>query len=240
MYPISEIFGPTIQGEGPQIGTKTWFVRFAGCDWDCDWCDTKYAVNPKYPGWSKTMMSAVEISAALEALGANRHDWVTLSGGNPALFVDLELVSELFLFQLALETQGSVLIDSDTLLLIKSLVISPKPPSSGMWFKNSVETVSRLANRDNIAGGITSLKYVVFDKHDLEWVVDFDNSLNSLTWKVAVQRFLSVGTTLPATTEQIIKSTRWLAETILKNPRFANFRMLPQLHTLIWGSNKGV
>ncbi len=240
MYPISEIFGPTIQGEGPQIGTKTWFVRFAGCDWDCSWCDTKYAVNPKYPGWSKTMTTAIEISAALSSLGASRGDWVTFSGGNPALFVDLILTSELYLFHLALETQGSTLIDSDVLEGIHSLVISPKPPSSGMSTRNSAEVVNHLANRDNIAGGITSLKYVVFDRHDLEWVVSFDNSLNHLTWKRSVQRFLSVGTTLPASTEQILKSTRWLVDEVMKSPDFHNFRVLPQLHTLLWGSSRGV
>jgi len=43
---ISEIFGPTIQGEGPLIGTPTVFVRTAGCDYRCTWCDTLYAVLP--------------------------------------------------------------------------------------------------------------------------------------------------------------------------------------------------
>src|SRR5262249_20785234 len=45
---ISEIFGPTIQGEGPLIGRPTVFVRTAGCDYRCAWCDTLYAVLPEY------------------------------------------------------------------------------------------------------------------------------------------------------------------------------------------------
>jgi 7-carboxy-7-deazaguanine synthase len=43
---ISEIFGPTIQGEGPLIGRPSVFVRTAGCDYRCTWCDTqKTTVN---------------------------------------------------------------------------------------------------------------------------------------------------------------------------------------------------
>ena len=38
--PVLEIFGPTFQGEGRAIGQKTMFVRTAGCDYHCDWCDS--------------------------------------------------------------------------------------------------------------------------------------------------------------------------------------------------------
>ena len=45
---VSEIFGPTVQGEGPLIGKPTVFVRTGGCDYRCNWCDTLYAVLPKH------------------------------------------------------------------------------------------------------------------------------------------------------------------------------------------------
>ena len=45
--PVMEIFGPTIQGEGMVIGQKTMFVRTAGCDYSCAWCDSCF-----YMGWS--------------------------------------------------------------------------------------------------------------------------------------------------------------------------------------------
>jgi len=57
---ISEIFGPTIQGEGPLIGKPTVFVRTAGCDYRCAWCDTLYAVLPDYHGeWSSMTPAAI-------------------------------------------------------------------------------------------------------------------------------------------------------------------------------------
>ena len=40
--PVIEIFGPTIQGEGAVIGLKTMFVRTAGCDYSCSWCDSSF------------------------------------------------------------------------------------------------------------------------------------------------------------------------------------------------------
>jgi hypothetical protein len=46
--PPAEIFGPTIQGEGPFIGRPTVFVRPASCDSRCNWCDTLYAVLREY------------------------------------------------------------------------------------------------------------------------------------------------------------------------------------------------
>src|SRR5947208_16309904 len=62
---ISEIFGPTIQGEGPLIGRPTVFVRTAGCDYRCRWCDTLYAVLPRYRKEWRAMAS-LELFARIE------------------------------------------------------------------------------------------------------------------------------------------------------------------------------
>lgn len=39
---VSEIFGPTFQGEGPSAGRRAWFLRLGGCNLACSWCDTPY------------------------------------------------------------------------------------------------------------------------------------------------------------------------------------------------------
>lgn len=42
MIKVNEIFGPTIQGEGPAAGRHCLFVRVANCNLECTWCDTAY------------------------------------------------------------------------------------------------------------------------------------------------------------------------------------------------------
>ena len=39
---VSEVFGPTVQGEGPSCGRIATFVRLGRCDLRCSWCDTPY------------------------------------------------------------------------------------------------------------------------------------------------------------------------------------------------------
>ena len=84
MIAISEIFGPTIQGEGALIGVPTVFVRTGGCDFRCSWCDTLYAVEPRFRAdWQS--LSAEAILARVNQLSGDQPILVTLSGGNPAL-----------------------------------------------------------------------------------------------------------------------------------------------------------
>lgn len=110
-YKIKEIFGPTIQGEGSTLGSVVLFLRFAGCNrWSgrpqdkhksiCHFCDTDF-----FGGDPKT---ADEIIAELNSKSETCKT-VVISGGEPTLQLDLELVSQLEKagFVLHLETNGS-------------------------------------------------------------------------------------------------------------------------------------
>lgn len=84
--PVSEIFGPTWQGEGPYAGTRTGFVRLGLCNLSCEWCDTPYTWD-----WSRFDQAAeiaelpiAKIHAQLEAMSVPA---VCLSGGEPLLQV---------------------------------------------------------------------------------------------------------------------------------------------------------
>ena len=74
---ISEIFGPTIQGEGPLVGRPTVFVRTGGCDYRCTWCDTLYAVLPEYHDEWTPMTPAAIMARVNECLRRLRRDGPT-------------------------------------------------------------------------------------------------------------------------------------------------------------------
>ena len=93
---LIEVFS-SVQGEGPELGTSTLFVRFGECDLRCAWCDTPHS-------WRKAERCRFELArgsgrfeergnpvplaalvAAAERLELARHRWVSLTGGEPLL-----------------------------------------------------------------------------------------------------------------------------------------------------------
>jgi 7-carboxy-7-deazaguanine synthase len=237
-FPVVEVFGPTIQGEGELAGMPTAFVRFGGCDYRCSWCDSLHAVLPEHVR-TAPRMTAAQIAAALEAL-PGRPDWVTLSGGNPALLELGGLVALLHAAgrRVAVETQGSVW--RNWLGDVDLLTISPKPPSSGMaTAANEAETRAFL-ERVPALDGRAVLKVVVFDEADYAWAGDLRARHPDLPLH------LSCGTDPPAAGEAfedalagVCERYRWLAERASADPAMAGARILPQLHVLAWGHELG-
>lgn len=101
-YMVNEIFF-SLQGEGMRAGTPNLFLRFSGCNLACSRdregfdCDTEFM--------SGRPMTAHEILAALG--NAGECEWVVLTGGEPTLQVDEDLVRALRAYQLAIETNGT-------------------------------------------------------------------------------------------------------------------------------------
>ena len=166
---ISEIFGPTIQGEGALIGMPTVFVRTGGCDYRCSWCDTGYAVLPKYESeWQQ--MDARSIFAEIESLSEGHPLWVTLSGGNPAMqdFEELIRLGRSKGYQFSMETQASI--SKPWFSLLDQITLSPKPPSTRMNFKErGLDRCLQACQLDSSHQVDISLKFVVTDKEDVLW-----------------------------------------------------------------------
>ncbi len=233
---ISEIFGPTIQGEGPLIGQPTVFVRTAGCDYRCSWCDTLYAVLPEYRGeWQ--FMSPTEILTRVDVLAGNRPILISLSGGNPALqplgpFIQLARQQG---HSFALETQGSI--PQPWFSELDWIVISPKPPSSHMtadWAAVK-ECITAAGQRARYA-----LKIVIFDDADYAFARDAAARFPD------VLMYLQVGNPINASAaskapdlSDLAARFRWLSEKVA-NDHWFGVHVLPQLHVLIWGNERGV
>lgn len=88
---LSEIF-TSIEGEGMLFGTKTMFVRMAGCPLKCHWCDTPYAL-PTNSGKDYSMEEAKEL--IYKNVQPNTYK-INFTGGEPLL--QYEAVKELAKF----------------------------------------------------------------------------------------------------------------------------------------------
>jgi 7-carboxy-7-deazaguanine synthase len=238
--PVLEIFGPTIQGEGMVIGQKTMFVRTAGCDYSCRWCDSAFTWDGSAKEEIK-QMTAEEIWHRLVELGEDRFNHVTISGGNPALIKALdELISLLKKknIRVALETQGSRW--QDWFYDIDDLTISPKPPSSGMNTDFAVldEIIERL--KKGGCAEIVSLKVVVFDEKDFEYAKLVHARYPNIPF------YLQVGNDDVAEQDDFTLRTKlldkldWLIEKAVQTKEMNDARVLPQLHALVWGNKRGV
>jgi 7-carboxy-7-deazaguanine synthase len=226
-YPIIEIFGPVLQGEGAMIGRQTHFLRLGGCDYRCAWCDSLYAVLPDEVRANSMPLTSEEIVRRLRELGQHT-PWVTLSGGNPALHQLDELVDELKNagLRIAVETQGTLY--KRWLERCDLVTISPKPPSSGME-----QDIARL---DRFVGlPEANLKVVVFDEADFQFARHVHCAFPQMPF------YLQVGNDLENDSrETLLEKLDWLANRTLREPEMADAVVLPQLHVLMYGNRRGV
>jgi len=234
--PIIEIFGPTIQGEGNLMGTKTIFIRTAGCDYSCSWCDSKYSwqvglMEPR-------LLTPIQILNEVQSLDNGAVGWVTISGGNPALIHYpmkklIDLLHEAG-YKVALETQGSKW--QPWMIQIDNLVISPKPPSSGM--KTDYILLDTIINNVLETKNTLILKVVIFDDNDYGYAKAL-----YLKYEKQLQVYLQVGNgNLEETNIEkiLLNKLAWLTEKLIQDKEMKNAIVLPQLHALIWGNKRGV
>ncbi|MFF1822741.1 7-carboxy-7-deazaguanine synthase QueE [Kribbella sp. NPDC058245] len=242
-HPVIELFGPTIQGEGPDAGTPCVFVRFGGCDYRCSWCDSLHAVTPEVVRRTATFLTTDEIAQRLLGLADDPSGLLAvLSGGNPALHEIGDLVRQLQTagMRVSVETQGSVW--RDWLGGVDRLVVSPKPPSSGMSeHALGDETTAFMEHVARTRQGTdTCLKVVCFDEADYEFALAFRASHRDRAgdpWPL----FLSAGTDVDTEfqLDGVARRFRWLCERVAPDPRSRDCVVLPQLHVVAWGTEKG-
>lgn len=142
--PVVETFH-SVQGEGLWTGKSAFFIRLAGCDVGCPWCDTKHS----WPA-DKHPQIAVEVLVN-EAIAASPF-MVVITGGEPLMHDLSELTSALRSANLRVhvETSGAHPLSGE----FDWIALSPKR------YKKPVIEIYKKANE---------LKVVVGDRLDLEW-----------------------------------------------------------------------
>lgn len=98
MRKIAEIFY-SLQGEGHHCGYPSVFIRFSGCNLNCEFCDTNHEDG-----------IFMEDDAIIRAVNLYAADWVVLTGGEPSMWIDTEFVNLLKRMtgkKVAIETNGT-------------------------------------------------------------------------------------------------------------------------------------
>lgn len=118
----------TIQGEGPFAGRRAVFIRLAGCNWCCPWCDTDYTTGRRMIG----TVDLVEAVCNLSPQGGER-PLAVITGGEPFRQPIGLLCHELTMqgFTVQIETNGAMNPDPFFMTLMNNkapvhIVVSPK------------------------------------------------------------------------------------------------------------------
>lgn len=240
MIPVAEIFGPTIQGEGPHVGMQTLFVRVAGCDFKCAWCDSKFAwkIDGSIIRYETKELADILVQECNNSKCSN----VVLTGGNPCLYDFKEVIDILHDNNITvdIETQGSKM--PDWLLDVDLLVISPKAPSSKQ--PDVYKTVNEYMKLLTSIKQKVAIKIPVFNEEDFEFAMKYYALVDYYREKgVDIDLYLSVGNT--NTTEDGDISKRVLSDyekliNMVANSYMERVFILPQVHTLVWGNKQGV
>lgn len=245
--PVLEIFGPTIQGEGPNIGERCIFVRVKGCSYRCSWCDSKYTWNvnsSEGQNYSEDLLSKHLIGLCKES-NCNR---IVITGGNPCIYHFESVITDLKCkgIKVDIETQGDLY--PEWLSNASQIVFSPKAPSSGM--PDTYDKIVKYIEENNyIQSADVAIKIPVFNDEDIEFARKYAKFVNEFVYQhdnnINLKMYLSVGNsdvdTAEAIRDRVLSDYEKLLNKINKNPEhFENISILPQLHTLVWGNKQGV
>ena len=210
-YKLAEHF-ISINGEGQCAGELALFLRFAGCNLRCAWCDTAWACGKDAPHEAVTLERITGIAADARSGGVPN---VTLTGGEPLLQENIRTVIEQLCsmgLRVEIETNGAVPLEpfcgSGAVF-----TMDYKLPSSGMERFMRIENFALLHENDTV-------KFVCGSREDVLRAKEI-----AAQFRPECPLYLSAvfGRIEPA---EIVD--------IMKAEHMGNFRLQLQLHKLIW------
>ena len=216
-FKVVEIF-ESINGEGARAGQLAVFVRFAFCNLNCSYCDTKWANEENAP---YTLMTTDEIYNRIKETGIKN---ITLTGGEPLLregIKDLleKIASDEFL-SCEIETIGSI--------YLKQFCDIPNRPYFTMDYKlksSGMEDKMLLSNFD-VLDKNDVVKFVSSNREDLQKALYIIKKYD-LTNKCRVYISPVFGSINP---EEIVD--------FMKENKLNNVNMQLQMHKIIWDPDK--
>lgn len=208
---ISEIFY-SIQGEGPNIGKPSIFLRLQGCHLRCVWCDSKFTWDFK----SGKKMTTEEVIKELKKYPGKN---LVITGGEPliqqsALKELLEKIGKNYYVEM--ETSGSLKSTLDK--YINQYNCSPKTGNS----KN------KKIHLEKFPAEKTIYKFIIDKKEDLEEIEELIKK-----YRLPKDKILLMPQGIKKS--ELQKKSKWLIE-ICKEK---NYRFSPRLHINIYSNQRG-
>jgi 7-carboxy-7-deazaguanine synthase len=223
---VSEVFGPTFQGEGPTLGRRAAFVRLGRCNLDCAWCDTPYTWDwDRFdPAVELAERPVAAIVGELEAMGVDR---VVVTGGEPLLQQRrLEPLLEAAAargWAVEVETNGTLAPTPATVALVERFNVSPKTSNSGVAAERAIVPDALAAL---VASGKAAFKFVATGTEDLDEIAS-----------VVAAHELSPVYVMPEGTDAatVTDRGRALADAVGRR----GWHLTTRLHVLLWGDERG-
>ena len=216
--PVCEIFG-SIDGEGIWSGCLATFIRLAGCNLRCRYCDTQYSFNMS----DAKRLSIDDIVTEADRIGYHH---VTLTGGEPLIHDEaIELIARLCSrgYHVNIETNGSKPIERIAQIDGTTITMDWKTEASGMTSWMMRENIDHLRSTDVLK--------LVLDEGDIE---DMPALLTDLRPQCHV--FLSpVFGLAPIRLVELLRILHKQPETREISSRT---RIQLQLHKIIWEPSK--
>lgn len=222
---VSEVFGPTLQGEGPSAGRRAGFVRLGRCNLACTWCDTAYTWDwSRYdPSVELRRAGVAEVVAEVQAMDV---PMVVITGGEPLLQQSgvAELAAALAPRRIEVETAGTIAPRPELVPLVHQWNVSPKLANSG----NRRDRRYRPdALRAFEATGRAVFKFVAAQPADLDEAA-----------AIVAECGLTDVWVMPEGTSAEVLQARMaaLADAVVAR----GWSLTPRLHVELWGDKRGV
>ncbi|MBO5667598.1 MAG: radical SAM protein [Lentisphaeria bacterium] len=212
MLPVVETFA-SIQGESTHAGRKCFFIRLAGCNLRCNYCDTVYA-------WDGGTARSVDF--LVREVKNSGLDLVEVTGGEPLIHAETPELLQALLDagkEVLLETNGSVSIAGIPAAVRK--ILDCKTPGSGMSDCNDFNNYQLLQAHDEV-------KFVISGRDDFDWAAGIIEKYR--LWQ-KTENLIFSPVWGRVTFEEL---AQWVVDCPLP------VRMQLQMHKLIWGDRKGV
>lgn len=222
---VAELFGPTLQGEGPSAGQRAVFVRLSGCNLDCRWCDTPYTWD-----WTRFDQTAESREMPVEAVRSwvLLHDahLVVITGGEPLVQHRrlLPLVSALHAAGRRVEIETNGTIDPGPAMAAHAWFnVSPKLAGSGVPADRRIRPDVLRALCDS---GNANFKFVISDPADVAELVELQQRLGLSPVWVMPQGIDS---------KTVLTGLGGLVGPAVEH----GWNLSPRLHVLLWGDQRG-